>query len=114
MLELTLSSACSARHVALFWTSEFTGHLYPGPMAALGGMDFTDVALSFFANVRDRGDALVFTAADAFGPLLSGLAPCTSQVAAPTLLPALPLLQGYSAGPCADLEAMADSGKSSF
>ena len=114
MLELTLLSACSARPVALFWTYEFTGHLYPGPMAALGGMDFTDAALSFFTNVRDHGDALVFTAADAFGPLLSGLAPCTSQVAAPALLPASPLLHSYSAGPCADLEAMADTGKSSF
>jgi hypothetical protein len=83
-------------------------------MAALGGMDFTDVALSFFNNVRDHGDSLVFTAADALGPLLSGLAPCTSQVAKPALLPASSLLHGYSAGPCADLEAKADSGQLSF
>ena len=83
-------------------------------MAALGGMDFTDAALSFFTNVRDHGDALVFTAADAFGPLLSSLAPCTSQVARPALLPASSLLHGYSAGPCADLEAMADTGQTSF
>lgn len=100
--------------MALFWTYEKTGHLYPGPMAALGGMDFTDVALSFFNNVRDHGDSLVFTAADALGPLLSGLAPCTSQVAKPALLPASSLLHGYSAGPCADLEAKADSGQLSF
>jgi hypothetical protein len=76
-------------------------------MAALGGMDFTDVALRFFINVRDQGDSLVFGDAEAFAPMLSGLAPCTSQVAPPALLPAGPLLRGYSAGPCLDLEAVA-------
>jgi hypothetical protein len=42
---------------------------------------------------------------EAFAPLLSGFAPCTAQVAAPALLPALPGLNGYSAGPCLDLQA---------
>ena len=89
----------------MFWTYEATGHLYPGPMAALGGMDYTDVALRFFVNVRDRGDSPPFGNAEAFGPMLSGLAPCTAQVAAPALLPGASLLGGYSAGPCLDLEA---------
>lgn len=88
----------------MFWTYEADGHLYPGPMAALGGMDFTDVALHFFANVRERGDAPMFGNAEAFAPMLSGLAPCTAQVAPPAMLPSLPGISGgYSAGPCADL-----------
>ena len=114
MRSLTLLLVCSARPVALFWTYEATGHLYPGPMAALGGMDFTDVALRFFSSVREQSNTLGFSAAEVFGALLSGLSPCTTQVAAPPLLPASALLHGYSAGPCADLEAGADPGKVSF
>ena len=93
--------------MALFWTYEVTGHLYPGPMAALGGLDFSDVALRFFADVRDHGDSPTFSNAEAFAPMLSGLSPCTAQVAAPALLPGASLLGGYSAGPCLDLEAAA-------
>ena len=73
-------------------------------MAALGGMDFTDVALRFFVNVRDHGDAPMFGNAEAFAPMLSALAPCTAQVAAPAPLSALPVLNSYSSGPCRDLE----------
>lgn len=76
-------------------------------MTALGGMDFSDVALRFFRNVHDRGDALVFGNAEAFASLLSTLAPCTAQVAAPSMLPAsLMGYMGYSAGPCADLTVL--------
>lgn len=91
--------------MAMFWTTETVGHNYPGPMEALGGMDFTDVALRFFANVREQRDSLLFGNAEAFAPLLSGLAPCTAQLAVPPLLSSSSLLHGYSAGPCLDLEA---------
>ena len=105
--DIVAPCATSTRPLALFWTYDVASHLYPGPMAALGGLDFTDVALRFFTNVRERGDAPMFGNNEAFAPLLSGFAPCTAQVAAPALLPALPGLNGYSAGPCLDLQAQA-------
>jgi hypothetical protein len=77
-------------------------------MAALGGMDFTDVALRFFTNVRDHDDTAALGNAAAFATLLSGLTPCTAQVAPPELLPVLPgLTSSYSVGPCLDLRAQA-------
>ncbi len=94
----------STSPLALFWLSEaaLTGHKWPGPMAALGGRDATDVALQFFDNVRRSNAPL--SNADAFAPLLASLGACTAQVAAPPLLPGG---FGFSAGPCNDIDTPA-------
>lgn len=95
----------SASPLALFWTSEgaTTGHKWPGPMSALGGLDATDVALRFFANVRGAAAGAAVDTATAFASLLDGLAPCKDNVAAPPLL--LPLM-GLTTGPCRDLQTI--------
>ena len=91
--------------LALVWTSQVgspTGHAWPGPMEALGGMDGTDAALSFFAQ---QGIATPqVSSSDAFQPLLAQMSAC--KTVAPDGLP--PLL-GLSAGPCSDLQGAASN-----
>ena len=96
----------STAPLALFWTSEAgsaTGHAWPSPMAALGGMDGTDVALAFFARLQGL-TALQLSSSDAFQPFLAQMSTCRTVVPA-----GLPPFLGLSAGPCSDLQGAASN-----
>ena len=97
----------STAPLALFWTSEAgsaTGHAWPSPMAALGGMDGTDVALAFFVRLQGLITAAQVSSSDAFQPFLAQMSTCRTVVPA-----GLPPFLGLSAGPCSDLQGAASN-----